>query len=155
MKGWRISGVTRFASGQPVTLYETDDRSLLGTSSAGAISLPVDRPNFTPGSLHFTDPRSGLPFFNTSLFSVEDLGKLGTAPRRFFAGPGINNFDIAFLKDTNLYEGTKLEFRAEMFNAFNHAQFGQPNGNINDPGFGLVTTARPPRIVQMSLKLLF
>jgi hypothetical protein len=155
VKGWRISGVTRFASGQPVTLYETDDRSLLGTSSAGAISLPVDRPNFTPGSLNITDPRSGQPYFNTALFSVEDLGKLGTSPRRFFAGPGINNFDIAFLKDTNLYEGSKLEFRAELFNAFNHTQFGQPNGNINDAAFGLVTTARPPRIVQMSLKLLF
>jgi hypothetical protein len=62
---------------------------------------------------------------------------------------------IAFLKDTNLYEGSKLEFRAELFNAFNHTQFGQPNGNINDAAFGLVTTARPPRIVQMSLKLLF
>jgi len=155
VKGWRISGVTRFASGQPVTLYETDDRSLLGTSSAGAISLPVDRPNYTPGHLNITDPRSGLPYFNTSLFNVEDLGKLGTSPRRFFDGPGINNFDIAFLKDTTLEAGTRLEFRAELFNAFNHAQFGQPNGNINDAAFGLVTTARPPRIVQLSLKLLF
>jgi hypothetical protein len=155
VKGWRLSGITRFATGEPVTLVETDDNSLLGTSSAGAIGLPVDTPNYTPGSLHFTDPRSGQPYFNTSLFSPEGLGTLGNSRRRFFAGPGLNNWDMALLKDTAIKEGMNLEFRVELFNAFNHAQFGQPDGNVNDGTFGLVTTANPPRIMQLSLKLLF
>jgi hypothetical protein len=155
VKGWKLTGITRFATGSPVTLYEVDDRSLLGTAGAGAISLPIDRPNYTPGSLNISDPRSGKPYFNTGLFSPETLGQIGTANRRFFAGPGINNWDTALLKDTGIKEGVKLEFRAELFNTFNHAQFGAPDGNFNDGTFGLVNTANSPRIMQLSLKLLF
>ena len=155
VRGWRLSGITRFSTGIPVTLTEQDDNSLLGTSGAGAISLPVDTPNYTPGALDITDPRSNKPYFNTSLFSPETLGTLGTARRRFFAAPGLNNWDIALLKDTMIKEGMNLEFRAEAFNAFNHAQFGQPDGNVGSSTFGVITTANPPRIMQLSLKLLF
>jgi hypothetical protein len=158
VNGWRLSGITRFATGIPVTLWESDDNSLLGTAGAGAISLPIDTPNYTPGSLQFKDPRTRVPYFNTSLFSPETLGQLGTSRRRFFAAPGLNNWDIAILKDTAIREAMNLEFRAEFFNAFNHAQFGQPDGNVDDQAtntFGLITTANPPRIMQFSLKLLF
>jgi hypothetical protein len=62
---------------------------------------------------------------------------------------------MALLKDTMIKEGMNLEFRAELFNAFNHAQFNLPDGNITDGSFGFVTTANPPRIMQLSLKLLF
>ena len=167
VKGWHLSGITRFSTGLPVTLTETDDRSLLGTSSAGAIGLPIDTPNYTPGSLNISDVRSGTkPFFNTDLFSQEELGQLGNSSRRFFSGPGLNNWDIALLKDTAITETVKLQFRVELFNAFNHTQFGQPDGNISDAqgisedtgrltGFGTIQNANPPRIVQLSLKLLF
>lgn len=154
VKGWRVSGITKFSTGLPVTLVETDDASLLGTSGAGAIGLPIDTPNFTPGPLHFTDPRSGQPYFNTSLFSAAPLGTIGNASRRFFSGPGLNNWDLAILKDTRITEGINLEFRAEFFNAFNHAQFALPDGNING-AFGRVLNANDPRIMQLSLKLLF
>jgi hypothetical protein len=152
--GWRISGLTRFATGFPVTLNEQDDNSLLGTSSSG-IGGAVDVPNFTPGSLHFTNPRSGLPYFNTSVFTPEMLGQFGTASRRFFHGPGENDWDLALLKDIRLTESKRLEFRAEFFNAFNHAQFLGPDGNINSGTFGLVTEAAPARIGQLALKLYF
>jgi hypothetical protein len=89
------------------------------------------------------------------LFSPEPLGQEGNSLRRFFAGPGLNNWDMALLKDTLIKEGINLEFRAELFNAFNHAQFGPPDGNVNSATFGLITTANQPRIVQLSLKLLF
>jgi hypothetical protein len=128
---------------------------LLGTGGAGAISLPVDTPNYTPGPLNFTDPRRQVPYFNTSLFSPETEGQLGTARRRFFGAPGLNNWDVALLKDTAIREAMRLEFRAEFFNAFNHAQFGQPDGNVDDATFGLITTANQPRIMQFSLKFLF
>jgi len=167
VKGWRLSGITRFSSGQPVTLIETDDRSLTGTSNSGPISLPIDTPNFTPGAIHTGDPRVGTkPYFNTSLFTPEPLGQLGNARRRFFAGPGLNNWDMALLKDTAIREGMNLEFRWELFNAFNHTQFQQPDGNFNDTqsvdtttgrlnGFGTIQAANAPRIMQLSLKLLF
>jgi hypothetical protein len=154
LSGWALSGITRFATGLPVTLIETDDRSLLGTQFAGPIPLGIDVPNYTGGPLHFTDPRSGQPFFDISQFGPENLGQLGNARRRFFHGPGINNFDMALLKDTRLGESTNLEFRAEFFNVFNHAQFSNVSGNING-NFGAVQAANPPRIGQLSLKLNF
>lgn len=167
VKGWRLSGITRFSSGLPVTLVETDDFSLLGTGGAGAISLPIDTPNFAGGSVSIGNPRSiTTPYFNTALFSPEVLGVLGNSRRRFFSGPGLNNWDMALLKDTLIKEGMTLEFRAEVFNLFNHAQFNLPDGNITDTpavnpdtgrlqGFGTITSARDPRIMQLSLKFLF
>jgi len=167
VNGWRLSGITRFSSGLPVTLVETDDLSLLGTAGAGAISLPIDTPNFAGGSVRTGNPRSiTTPYFDTTLFSPEALGVLGNSRRRFFAGPGLNNWDMALLKDTLIREGMNLEFRAEFFNIFNHAQFNLPDGNITDTpavspdtgrlqGFGTITSARDPRIMQLSLKLLF
>jgi hypothetical protein len=154
--GWALSGITRFASGLPVTLNEPDDNSLLGTFFTGPNGNTVDTPDYTPGPLHFTDPRSGKPYFNTSLFTPESLGQIGTSPKRFFVGPGINNFDMALLKNTKIRESWNLQFRAEFFNVFNHAQFFNVNGDI-DSGtqFGTVTSVRDPRIGQMSLKLLF
>lgn len=153
--GWQVSGITRFATGLPVVIYESDDRSLLGTAFTGPIVLDVDTPNYTPGSLDFKNPRSGQPFFNTSLFSDEALGQLGDSKRRFFHGPGTNNFDMALVKDTPLTESSSLEFRAEFFNVFNHAQFQNVQGNINASNFGFAQSAAAPRIGQLALKLVF
>jgi hypothetical protein len=134
----------------PVTLTETDDRSLIGTKPS------LDLPNYTPGNLQHNNPRSGLPYFNTALFSPETLGQIGNSGRRFFSGPGINNWDMALLKETTITESTKLQFRLEMFNVFNHASFDTPpEGNINSSTFGYVTTAGDPRIGQLALKFLF
>jgi hypothetical protein len=153
--GWQISGITRFSTGLPVIIYESDDRSLLGTAFNGPIQLDVDTPNVTAGPLKFTNPRSGQPYFNTSLFSLEPIGQLGNSKRRFFSGPGVNNWDMALLKNTMLTERFNLEFRAELFNTFNHAQFQNVQGNINASNFGFAQTAAAPRIAQLGLKLLF
>ncbi len=115
----------------------------------------VDTPNFTPGNLQFNDPRSGRPYFNTSLFIPEAMGQLGTANKRFFHGPGIANWDMALLKDTHLTENKLLQFRFEFFNIFNHAQFQNPPGDILNGSFGYVTQAADPRIGQVALKLIF
>jgi hypothetical protein len=156
-EGWRLSGITRFSTGIPVTLLASDDRSLLGTNGSGPSELPIDTPNFSGGKLTFNDPRSGQPYFDTSMFSAETLGVLGSASRRFFHGPGINNWDAALEKDTRLTEGTSLEFRGEFFNAFNHAQFilnyaDYASGQSN---FGYVRNANAPRIIQLGVKLIF
>jgi hypothetical protein len=168
--GWQISGITRFATGLPVTLVESDDQSLLGTGFGGPITLPVDTMNFNGGSVGIMNPRktTGHYYFNPAAFSQAALGTEGTANRRFFHGPGINNWDFAVLKNTQLTERFNLQFRAELFNIFNHAQFGGPNGiassfapvvangpNIPQGSFGQVSTAAPPRIGQLSLKLNF
>src|SRR5271157_380736 len=157
--GWELRGITRFSTGVPVDLIQGDDNSLLGTVNSGPQPLPVDTPNYSGGSLGITNPRKSpnLAYFNTAVFSKDTvLGTEGTANRRFFHGPGINNWDMALLKDTQLTERMKLQFRAEFFNIFNHAQFLTPSGNISSPStFGVITNANPPRIGQLGLKLLF
>jgi hypothetical protein len=158
-EGWSLSGITRFSSGLPVTLYNNNDTSLLGTIPNGINNNGVDTPNFTPGNLAVnTNPRTGKPAFNASLFSLSALGTLGTAARRFFYGPGIDNFDLALLKDLRFTESKMLQFRLEAFNAFNHAQFygaAAVNGNISSAAFGRVVGAASPRLLQMAAKFYF
>jgi len=163
--GWHISGITRFATGFPVYMLETDDQSLLGTFQSGQ-GNDVDTPNYTPGNLNFTNPRKAVlpnaqyphglnPYFNNALFSQENLGQIGTANRRFFHGPGWNNWDMSLIKDLRLTESKTFEFRAEFFNTFNHTQFGGAQGNYNNSTFGFVTSANPPRIGQVAIKFNF
>jgi hypothetical protein len=149
--GWSLSGITNFATGLPITLTENDDNALIG---AGAV--PVDVPNFAGGHvLGDTNPRHGNPYFNTTLFTNEQLGQFGNSRRRFFHGPGLNNFDMALAKTTRITESKELQLRFEAFNLFNHAQFSNPTGEINSSQFGLVSSARAARIMQLGLKFLF
>ena len=160
--GWAISGITRFATGLPVTIVETDDQSLLGTGFGGPITLPVDTPNLI-GPLNKTDPRkTGGQYFSPAAFGPSALGTEGDSRRRFFHGPGINNWDFALLKDTQITERFSLQFRGEFFNLFNHAQFLTPSGITGFSGgvptsssFGFVPGTLPGRIGQLSLKLYF
>jgi hypothetical protein len=168
--GWAINGITRFATGFPVYIYENDDNSELGTGSTGQ-GNPIDEPNRLPGSLNITNPRLGNPatgtdpYFNKGLFSPEPKPQivptivppeLGNSNRRFFGGPGWNNFDLSLTKDVRLTESKSVQFRAEFFNAWNHAQFGSPQGLINNTStFGFVTGANAPRIGQVGAKFIF
>ena len=155
-KGWQFSGIIRFSTGFPVTLYNYGDNSLLGTEPNGVNNFGVDEPQFTPGPLALNpNPRHGPAYFNTALFSLQPLGQPGNARRRFFYGPGMDNYDLAFLKELPLTESKALQFRVETFNVFNHAQFYGPasvDGNINGSTFGQVVSAVPPRLMQFAVK---
>ena len=157
--GWSLSGITNFATGLPVTVLESDDASLIGANA-----IPLDVPNYDPagGKLFVNrNPRSGQPYFNNlvgvpgAVFSLEELGHLGNSRRRFFHGPGLNNFNMALLKSTKFTESKELELRFEAFNLFNHAQFNNPVGDITANNFGMVETARDPRILQIGAKFIF
>ena len=165
VEGWALSGITRFSTGVPISLVDGSDNSELGSGFTGPQTLTVDTPQFV-GPLGITNPRkvqtfiiSGVPvtgnfFFNPTAFTPSPIGQEGNAARRFFHGPGINNWDMALLKDTTLTERTKLEFRAEFFNIFNHAQFLTPSGILGS-NFGTALDTQDPRVGQLSLKLLF
>jgi hypothetical protein len=154
--GWELSGVSTFAKGEPIQLSENDDNSLLG-----AFNASVDVPSYANNGTHLFEnknPRKGLPYFTPGFFQPEPVGQVGNAMRRYFSGPGLDNYDMALLKSTAITESTKLQFRAEAFNVFNHAQFKNPDGLVNDTnqgGFGYVTSANDPRIMQVALKFLF
>ncbi len=161
--GWSITGITRFATGFPVTLSDTNDDSLLGTNPNGVNNTYIDLPSCAPGPLNINNNARNGAAFNTALFSRPTLGTLGTCPRRFFYGPGINNWDLTLQKDIAIHESRTLQIRAEMFNAFNHTQFyGNPNtgapavnGTIGSQAFGMIENAGPPRVVQLGIKFAF
>ena len=157
--GWDFSGITRFSTGFPVTLFNNNDTSLLGTVPNGINNNGVDTPNYTPGALELNrNPRNGEPAFNTALFTLPALGQIGTAARRFFYGPGIANFDMALAKNIRLAESRTLQLRVEGFNVWNHAQFygaAAVNGNIGSSNFGEITSAAAPRLVQLAAKITF
>jgi hypothetical protein len=154
--GWSFTGITRFTTGFPVGLYESGDNSLVGTFASTYDG--EDQPNYDGQKVTFSNPRKSAAdqYFSTEQFSAMALGGIGTANRRFFHGPGLNNWDLGLHKTTRVTERMTLEFRAEFFNAFNHAQFSTVQGNFaNSSVFGDVTNARSPRIGQVALKLDF
>jgi hypothetical protein len=158
-EGWELSGITRFSTGFPVTLINYGDNSLLGAEPNGINNYGVDEPDVAPGSLNLNhNPRNGQPYFNAALFSNNALGTPGNASRRYFYGPGMENFDMALLKNLRLAESKSLQFRLEAFNVFNHAQFFGPqavDGNISSGTFGQVVSAAAPRLVQLGAKFTF
>ncbi|HXA51948.1 MAG TPA: carboxypeptidase regulatory-like domain-containing protein [Candidatus Acidoferrum sp.] len=149
-QGWSLNGITRFATGFPIALSQTGDRSLTGAGG-------VDRPDYIGGLVITPDVRStpNHQYFNKEAFTSEVLGAMGNANPRFFHGPGINNWDAGLQKVTRVRERMSVQFRAEFFNTFEHAQFGNPNGSFTSANFGRVTSAKPGRIGQMSLKFLW
>jgi hypothetical protein len=108
-------------------------------------------------------------WFNTSAFEQPLFGVYGNSGRNSLTQPGINNWDIGLGKDFHFTESTGFQFRVESFNTFNHTQYGidptvaasggpgqsAVNGNINDPNFGKVVSARPGRILQFGGKIFF
>jgi hypothetical protein len=152
-QGWNLMGISRFSTGFPVRIRQGEDRSLVGSSN-------TDVPDLV-GPIVMQDPRNPGPdgranqYFSPVSFTSGPLGSFGNANRRFFHGPGIINSDIALHKITRITEGTALEFRAEFFNIFNHANFNNPNGNFSSSRFGTVSSARDPRIGQLGIKLVW
>lgn len=148
--GWQLAGITRFSTGLPITMVASGDTSLCGCSGA-------DRPNYDDQPITIYNPRdsNNQQYFSTAQFSLPQLGMQGTSATRFFHGPGLDNTDLAMTKTTLIRENISLEFRAEFFNVFNHAQFENPVGDVAASNFGQVTNARDPRIGQLALKLHF
>ena len=159
-RGWSLSGITHVSSGFPVTMINNGDNSLIGTNPNGVNNSSIDEPDYNGAPIHLgKDPRSnGNRFFNTNSFSMNALGDPGTSKRRFFYGPGAQNYDMAVAKNLPFTESKALLFRVEAFNVFNHTQFNGPqavDGNIGDTTFGQVINAAPPRILQGALKFSF
>jgi len=158
-QGWQMQGITRFATGFPIQMNQgNDDISLAGS---GATDMPnqvgpvkiVDPRKPDPGCVNpNTGTNTGCYFLPSAFAPNTVLGTFGTANRRFFHGPGFNNTDFGMLKRTVIRENYAFDLRLEFFNIFNHAQFKNPTGNMNDQNFGIVTRARDPRIGQVSAK---
>jgi hypothetical protein len=160
-QGWAISGITRYSTGLPVTFQSFGDNALVQVQNNGVNSVSIDLPDYNPnaGPLDINhNPRGNPLAFDTKLFSPNALGTFGNSSRRFFYGPGINNYDMALRKMTKITESASLELRFETFNTFNHAQFdgaSAVDGNRDDATFGQILKSQPGRVSQVAIKFLF
>ena len=179
LDGWEVSGILSFQTGFPVRITSQDDVEELDTTFD--FEAP-GQPNFVSAfksvnprntvcaaftgplaqvvdpTLPACQPVSGYAF-DPNLFTNSTVapGTIGNAPRSICCGPGINNWDMSFLKNTRFGERWQMEFRADVFNIWNHAQFYTVDGNISNQGgtFGQVLHVRDPRLLQFALKFHF
>jgi len=163
--GWQVSGITAFVSGQPSGIgFSTTDNTDLAGGGDGQRIVITGNPVLPRGE------RSLTRWFNTSVFARPGKGEFGTAPKEVIRLPGVNNWDMSLFKNLYLWSETRrLQVRWEIYNVFNHTQFsgvdttarfdGNPASptfgqNINTR-FGQVTSARDPRLMQLSLRFTF
>jgi hypothetical protein len=153
---WQANGITTLMSGTPFTIYDSQDVSSQG--QAPEISgFSSNRPNLigNPNS----GPRTPQEWFNTSAFQrldpVTQAGQFGNAGRNIVTGPPLQEWDFSLFKNIPIKESKNIQFRAEFFNFFNHANFRLPDNDISSPTFGQISEALPGRLVQLALKFTF
>ena len=153
VSGWGINGVSTFQKGFPLAF--TTNTNLTNSFGGGS------RPNVIAGcdknGAGSAQQRTAA-WFNTSCFSQPAAFTFGTESRTDpqLRSHGIGNYDFALFKRTSVTEKLGLEFRTEVFNLFNHVQFGGPNLSVGNQSFGVVSSqANNPRLVQMALRLIF
>jgi hypothetical protein len=152
---WQLTLIEHITSGFPFPLIDSFNQSGV-FFNAGGNGNNYNRPNQVAGCDPYSANHSQQQWINTSCFEASTVG-LGNANRVPVVGPDFVNTDFSVIKQFALpREGMGLNFRAEFFNLFNHAQFGMPGNDISGFGFGSVTsTVNNPRLVQLALKLTF
>jgi Carboxypeptidase regulatory-like domain len=157
--GWNLSGTLTFASGAPsgVSFSTNTGVDLIGGGDGQRIDVSGN-PNLPRGT------RNGTEWFNTSVFSLPPLGYIGSASRYPYRGPGQNQLDLAVFKKFTLHERAKIDFRGELYNAFNHVQwsginasavFNTTTGAQTNSLFGQATSDRGARVAQLALRVDF
>jgi hypothetical protein len=153
---WQVTLIERISSGFPDPLIDSNNQS--GTTfNTGGNDNNWNRPSQVSGCNVYSANHSALQYINPACFVAPPTGELGNASRVPVVGPDFVNTDFSVIKQFALpREGMGLNFRAEFFNLWNHAQFGLPVNDINAEGFGAVnSTVNNPRLIQFALKLTF
>lgn len=146
IRGWEFSGITEFQTGQPLPI--TQPNNTHGFTEA-------QRPNVIANPV-LSSGQTLEQWFNTAAFVEAPEFTLGDSPRFPLHGPGLNNWDLALQRNFMIRERLKLQFRGEFYNAWNHAQFSNPNGSITSPSFGAINgTSEAGRVTQLVLRIFF
>jgi hypothetical protein len=151
---WAISGITQFQSGFPIRLDTEDDNELI----ASIFFLGTEAPSLVAPFQKLNPKTNGNFLFNPNDFADPPLGQFNNGTQRSICcGPGLNDWDFAIHKKFPIDEARYFQFRAELFNIFNHTNFYNPDGHFSDgpTEFGKITQAQDPRLVQFALKFYF
>ena len=149
--GWQSNGIITIQSGAPLTIFSGIDNAFsgIGQDRADIIGDPS-----LPGNRSKNDKVH--EWFNTDAFAVNTPGTFGTVGRNTLRASGTRSVDFSVFKKFPMpMEGHSVEFRAEAFNLFNHANLGVPNTNRSSSTFGRITSASDPRILQLGVRYSF
>jgi hypothetical protein len=165
VEGWQLSGIELWRTGVPMTIDIGYDRALLSNN------FDAERPNVIAGCNEIAG-QSPSHWFNPACFTLPTAGTLGNLGKNTVTAPGYVSTDFSLSKDTRLYERVGVQFRAEIFNIFNHTNFGIPGlnaftavggltgssagitGNLSNAG-QITTIVGTSRQIQLGLKFLF
>jgi len=154
--GWQMTLIEKITSGFAFPLIDSNNTSGVSFNTGGNGNA-FERPDQVAGCNPYAN-QTRIQYINKACFAQPAAGRLGNASRVPVYGPDFVNTDFSVIKQFKLpWENMGLNFRAEFFNLFNHAQFGLPVNDINAPnGFGAVNSiVNNPRLVQFGLKLTF
>ncbi len=162
VSGWQISGIESAASGPPYTI-------ITGFDQTGFLQNFSGRPNLVPTCAPNAAEGLATQWFNPACFSLNAFGTFGNLGRNTGFGPDLWNTDFALLKNTRIpkiSESFNVQFRAEIFDIFNHANLGLPNttmftaaanggGSVNPNAGRITSTVTSSRQIQLALKFIF
>ncbi len=159
-EGWQISGVTTLQSGLPFTPTITGDRANTGVGGQRPDRIAGPALPHSVSCWFFTSANSAcatlLPNATDTFVLPPAATRYGTSGRNILRAGRLTQFDFALLKDFKITEGTRIQFRSEFFNIFNHAAFRTPSTAINSSSGGQVgSTLNAARVLQFALKFLF
>jgi hypothetical protein len=157
--GWSVTGITNYQSGWPLNAFVNSDVAGIGSTPTAYVVVDGN----TGGGFVQRADVVGDPYANTNriqainpaAFAVPPNGRYGNAGAYAFRGPRISNWDVTAAKDFRLTERFTLNFRAEMFNAFNHLSYTGVNMQVGSATFGRVNGAMDPRTFEFALRLRF
>ncbi len=166
---WEISGITQFQSGFPIRLNTEDDTELINS----LFFLGTEAPSLVAPFQKLNPRRNGGFWFSPCDFATAATPNVAPCPtgatppplgsfnngtqRTICCGPGLTDWDFSVHKKIVLSETKYFQFRAEIFNVFNHTNYSNPDGGFSDgtSSFGKITTAGDPRLLQFALKFFF
>jgi len=147
---WETNGIVTLESGRPFTVVSGRDNSTSGVNQDRADL--IGNPGLDTGR-----PRGQvvLEYFNHAAFAQNAAGTFGNSGRNILRDPGVATVDFGVIKNIPVSETNRIQFRAELFNLFNRVNLGTPNANQSAGNFTRITTAGPPRVIQLALKYVF
>jgi hypothetical protein len=146
--GWTLSGTTSYTSGFPFTVFASSTMDFSGLNQFS------DRVNLKPGVTAVPTNMSNPDHaFDPTVFSFPGAGSVGNVGRNTLIGPSFIDQDVAVLKNFPIRENRRVQFRAEFFNLFNHANFKLPENRLDQSAVGKIGDTFDPRLIQLSLRL--
>jgi len=157
VNGWQANVIATLSTGTPFTVYDSANAADQG-SAPEITGFYSSRPNLISNP-NENQPHNASEWVSRAPFQqlnpVTQAGRFGNEGRNVVRGPGIEDVDLSIFKNFEITERSRVQFRAEIFNLFNHADLGLPENDLQSPAFGQILTAGPARQLQLALKLSF